>query len=181
MSCNSCSHSHVVPNIGGVDPSRSRPCHHVRPADFQASRCSRQPLESSGSICARARNPVPSMQIGCPAPIWDVDPSWADWQWSSARDRSHSCANRFPHAIPIPGPFQLSGHLKSTSVLLGQLAKLPKSAIYIYRVSAERIGLGRESGLADDLLQNPISNRRCSGAATRIPVEGRQRTWPQEL
>jgi hypothetical protein len=78
-------------------------------------------------------------------------------------------------------PFQFSGHFKSTSLLLGRLAKLLNSAIYIYRVSAERIGLGRESGLADDLLQNPISNRRRPRAATRIPVEGRQRTWPQEL
>src|SRR3954451_23707473 len=86
-----------------------------------------------------------------------------------------------PHAIPIPGPFQHSGHFKSTSLLSGRLAKLLKSAIFMYRVSAERIGLGRESGLADDLLQNPISNRRCSRAATRILVEGRQRTWPQEL
>ena len=85
------------------------------------------------------------------------------------------------HAIPIAGPFQYLGHFKSASLLLGHLAKLHKSAIYIYRVSAERIGLGRESGLADDLLQNPISNRRCSRAATRIPVEGRQRIWPQEL
>src|SRR5689334_12712723 len=85
------------------------------------------------------------------------------------------------YAIPIPQPFQFLSHFKSASLLLGDLAKLHRSAIYIYRVSAERIGLGRESGLADDLLQNPISNRRCSRAATRIPVEGRQRTWPQEL
>jgi hypothetical protein len=85
------------------------------------------------------------------------------------------------YAIPIPGPFQFVGHFKSASLLPGHLAKLHNSAIHIHRVSAERIGLGRESGLADDLLQNPISNRRCSRAATRIPVEGRQRTWPQEL
>jgi cold shock protein len=86
---------------------------------------------------------------------------------------SHSCANRFLchsncWAISILKPF------KSASLLPGHLAKLHNSAIYIHRVSAERIGLGRESGLADDLLQNPISNRRCSRAATRIPVEGRQ-------
>jgi hypothetical protein len=40
---------------------------------------------------------------------------------------------------------------------------------------------GAKSGLADDILQNPILNRRRSRAATYFASESRQRTWPQEL
>jgi hypothetical protein len=78
---------------------------------FQASRCSRRPFESSGSTCALSRNPVPSMQIGCPAPIWDVDPSWADWQCSqypwaiSVIPVSHSSSCAIPNsALQPPAP-----------------------------------------------------------------------------
>ena len=185
MSCKFYDEFQVLPAPASSFQTSDRPPfkHHMLPVGplNQAVPPLRTGSSLSQSLPCRCLVPSRPMAWTLSAPIWDVDPSWADWQWSSARDLSHSCANRFPHAIPIPGPFQLSGHLKSTSVLLGQLAKLPKSAIYIYRVSAERIGLGRESGLADDLLQNPISNRRCSRPATRIPVEGRQRTWPQEL
>jgi hypothetical protein len=85
------------------------------------------------------------------------------------------------YAIPTPGHFNSAGISNPRHRCCAHLAKLHKSAIYIHRVSAERIGLGRESGLADDLLQNPISNRQRTRAATRIPVQGRQRTWPQEL
>jgi len=53
--------------------------------------------------------------------------------------------------------------------LQGHLAKSLKSAIYIHRVSAERIGLGRESGLAEtfskpDIEPAALSRRHlCSG------------------
>jgi hypothetical protein len=46
---------------------------------------------------------------------------------------------------------------RSQVLQVRHLAKLLKSVIYIHRVSAERIGLGRESGLADDLLPKPDS------------------------
>jgi len=40
------------------------------------------------------------------------------------------------------------------------LAKSSKSTYINLSSSAERIGLARESGLADDLLQNPMPSRR---------------------
>ena len=124
----------------------------------QASRCSRWPPESSGSAfaaCPGARflhangadacfllqigTLILLRRIGNGGPPWAVPISYA---------------NRFL-GRSILVPFQM---------LLGHLAKLLKSAIYIYRVSAERIGLGRESGLADDLLQ---TRYRTGGARAR--------------
>jgi hypothetical protein len=55
-----------------------------------------------------------------------------------------------------------------------------KAPIFLHRVSAERIGLARESGLADDLLQNPMLNRLRFSAAIRVHIESRQRKWPEE-
>jgi hypothetical protein len=142
------------------------------------------PLSTGSSLSQSLPSPVFGsvlpMAGTLSAPIWDVDPSWANWQWSSATGRSHSGANRFL-CHSNSWAFQFSGISNPRHRCCAHLAKLHKSAIYIHRVSAERIGLGRESGLADDLLQNPISNRQRSRAATRIPVQGRQRTWPQEL
>ena len=168
MSCNSCSHSHVVPNIGGVDPSRSRPCHHVRPADFKHHDAPGGPLNQAGA-------PAPGPGIRFPPCKLDALLQFGTLillgQIGNVAD-----ILRYSWAISVLALFPIL-HCSSCATLQNR-----SKALYIsIEFSAERIGLGRESGLADDLLQNPISNRRCSGAATRIPVEGRQRTWPQEL